>query len=116
MKRLAPLLALCALVVPATAVAHHREAVSVAVPASHVKAHASDWSCSKWAGSDPYHPNAPGSYRSYGCQNPGGDYTIVVGTGYTGTIHSSKLHRVCVNNTILGCAGWLVYGVWHTHS
>jgi hypothetical protein len=85
-----------------------------------VVAHASyaDWSCHTWASHDPAHPNAPDSYRSYGCSNPGGDYAWVIGTGkYTYTIHSTKLRRQCLDSLpLLGCLSWRVTVVEHGHS
>jgi hypothetical protein len=85
-----------------------------------VVAHASyaDWSCHTWASHDPAHPNAPDSYRSYGCSNAGGDWAWVIGTGkYSNTIHQTKLHRQCMDSLpLLGCLSWRVTATEHYHS
>lgn len=91
--------------------------LALASPAAAQTATASGgWSCTKWASSDPGHPNAPDSYRSFGCSNTGGDWAWVIGTGYSGTLHTSKLQRVCVHDTIFGCITYAVYNRQHGHS
>lgn len=114
MRRLTPLAVIAlalALLGASVAQGHNHRLVS------HVKAHAaSDWSCYKWASSDAAHPNAPGSYKSYGCQNPDGNWAWVVGTGYSGTIHTTKLHRVCWRFSDGYCREFYVYVEYHGHS
>jgi hypothetical protein len=96
------------------AIAHdgHRHVGKVRAQASY-----SDFSCKTWASHDPAHPNAPDSYRSYGCNNVAGDYAWVIGTGYSGTLHSTKLRRQCMDSLpILGCLSWRITVLYHSHS
>ena len=90
----------------------------------HVKAQASAFDCQEWASHDPAHPNAPDSYRTYGCSPVYRDGQVlvnqkwVVGTGkYSNTIHSTKLRRECIGGMVLGyCLQWRMSVLSHYHS
>jgi hypothetical protein len=78
-----------------------------------VKAQASGWDCQD--------PNAPDSYRTYGCSSVSGkgeNWRWVIGTGkYSNTIHQTKLQRVCIGGYIGSyCLAWRMYAWSHYHS